>query len=195
MSTVIQASSVVSIRYATALIDLAQDSKAANKVEKDIRALESMICESEDFRTLLRSQLIGRKDQAAAIEAISRESKFHTLTTKFLGVIIENNRLNALEGIVKAFYEELSRQRGDVNAHVQTASALSSKQAKALQEAISKSIGSNVSLEKSVKPEIIGGMIVTFRSQMIDDSIARKLERLRARMSKQENQNNLKEVG
>lgn len=195
MSTAIQASSVVSIRYAAALIDLAHDSKLVEKVEKDIKSLDAMIADSADLRTLLNSPLIGRKDQASAMAAITKKAKFQTLTAKFLGLIIENNRLNALEGVIKAFYKELSKRRGEVSAQVQTAAALSAKQTKALQEAISKSVGSSVLLQTSVEPSILGGMIVTVGSHMIDDSIARKLERLRVRMSKQANQNNLKEVG
>lgn len=195
MSTTPQASSVVSIRYAAALIDLAHDAKLVDKVENDVLALDSMIAGSADLQTLLKSPLIGKKDQAAAMTAIVKKAKFQELTIKFIGLIVENNRLSALEGVIQAFYKELSKRRGEVSAHVQTAAILSAKQTKALQEAISKSVGSNVLLQTSVEPGILGGMIVTVGSHMIDDSIARKLERLRVRMSKQSNQNNLKEVG
>ncbi len=195
MSTAPQASSIISIRYAAALIDLAHESKQIDKVESDIKSLDAMIANSADLRTLLKSPLIGKKDQAAAMAAIVKKAKLQTLTAKFIALIVENNRLNALDGVIQAFYKELSKRRGEVSAHVQTAAILSAKQTKALQEAISKSVGSNVLLQTSVEPGILGGMIVTVGSHMVDDSITRKLERLRVRMSKQSNQNNLKEVG
>jgi F-type H+-transporting ATPase subunit alpha len=42
-----------------------------------------------------------------------------------------------------------------------------------------------VSCAAKVEPSILGGMIVTIGSKMIDDSVARKLERLKAAMSRQ----------
>lgn len=195
MSSSTQASSAVSIRYAAALIDLAHDSKIVGKVEKDIQELDRMIAASEDLQKLLASPLVGTEGRIKAMSEIAKKAKFQKLTQNFLGLVSENNRTNALQGIIKAFHKELSKRRGEVNAEVQTAVALSAKQTKALQDMISKSVGSTVSLQASVNPDILGGMIVTVGSQMIDDSIARKLERLRVRMGKQANQNNLKEVG
>jgi len=195
VSSAPQASSAVSIRYAAALIDLAYGSKGIEKVEKDIRDLDAMVQSSADLRTLLHSPLISEKDQAAAMEAIAKRAKFQELTRNFLGQLVKNGRLNALEGIAQAFYKELAKRRGEVNAQVVTATELSAKQTKELQAVISKSVGSQVSVDVKVDPAIMGGMIVTLGSYRVDDSIARKLERLRVRMGKQANQNNLKEVG
>lgn len=189
MTSAPQVSSMVSKRYAGALIDLAVQNRALEAVEKDVKALESMVADSDDLKSLIRSPLFSADQQRKAIGAIAAKAKFHKLTTNFLNVLAENRRLNALEGLLKAIKQGLSEHRGEVKATVKTASALTAAQTKALQSAISKAVGSDVSLEAKTDPDILGGMIVTVGSHMIDDSVRRKLERLKNAMHGGANQN------
>ncbi len=197
MTTAPQASSIVATRYAAALIDLAAGEKAIDKVEKDLQSLESMIEASEDLQSVIRSPLISRDQQEKAIAAIAQKAGLQKLTQNFLGVLVQNGRLYALEGILKAAANEFSKRRGEVTAQVQVANDLSAEQKKDLQSVISKAVGSDVSLEIEVDPDILGGTIVTVGSRMIDDSVRRKLARLRSAMSKQANENvtQIEEVG
>ncbi len=196
MTSAAKASSAVATRYAVALIDLAEDKKNLSKVEKDLQELRSMIESSDDLSVLIRSPLVGKAQQEKALAALATKAKFQDLTQNFLGTLAQNARLSALEGIIAAFHAEISRRRGEVNVQVQVAQDMSAKQKKSLQDTISKTVGSDVTLDVRVDPSILGGMIVTVGSQMIDDSVARKLERLQAAMSKQSNQNlvNVKEA-
>lgn len=160
-----------------------------DKVEKDLDELSAMVKDSADLAALIASPALGMKQQEAAMIALADKSKFQNMTKSFLGVLVRNRRLNALVAVIDALKSELSVRRGEVVAEVQTAQTLSAAQAKALQEALSKSIGRSVQLNARVEPSILGGMIVTVGSQMIDDSVARKLERLKGAMSTQANQN------
>ena len=197
MSSAANASSALSIRYAGALIDLAQQNKALDKVEKDLSDLRAMLGDSADLSLFINSPLIGKDKQEQAILAIADKAKFQDLTKNFLGTLAKNSRLVALPGILTAFQREISKRRGEVSVNVQVAQDMSPKQQKALQDAIAKSIGTEVQLNITVEPAILGGLIVTVGSYMIDDSVARKLERLQATMSKQANENivvNIKEA-
>ncbi len=182
-------SGVVATRYVRAFIDLAQDSKVLDKVEKDFSELEAMVTGSDDFKHLIRSPLIGSEKQITAIEAVASQAKFHDLTKNFLRVLVQNRRLSILEGAFATFKAELSKLRGEVAVSVQTAQDLSAKQLKALEDALKKQTGTDVAINARVKPEILGGMIVTIGSHMIDDSVARKLERLRSTMGANTNEN------
>lgn len=182
-------SSLVASRYVKALVDLAQDSKALDAVEKDFQDLSAMLSSSEDFQALIRSPLLGEKKQFAAIDALTAKAKFHALTTNFLKVLVSNRRLKVLPAALSAFDAEVSRRRGEVSVTVQTAQDLSAKQIKALQDALKKQTGANVAINAKVSPEILGGMIVTVGSQMIDDSVRRKLDKLKTAMGSGSNEN------
>ena len=182
-------SSLVASRYVKALVDLAQDSKALDAVEKDFQDLSAMLSSSEDFQALIRSPLLGEKKQFAAIDALTAKAKFHALTTNFLKVLVSNRRLKVLPAALSAFDAEVSRRRGEVSVTVQTAQDLSAKQIKALQDALKKQTGANVAINAKVSPEILGGMTVTVGSQMIDDSVRRKLDKLKTAMGSGSNEN------
>jgi F-type H+-transporting ATPase subunit delta len=175
---------------------MAADQGVVQQVEKDMAELTGMLAQSADLQTMIRNPLTGRKTQETAILALARQAKFNDLTVRFLGVVAQNGRLGALEGIVKAFGNELRKRRGEVQAQVQTAYALTPAQTKELQDQIAKAMGTNVTLDVSVNPELLGGMTVTVGSRMIDDSVRSKLQRLQRAMTTGSNQNqHIKEVG
>lgn len=182
VSSAPQVSSIISKRYAAAFLDLAAKANKIDTVENDLRDLQAMIDSSPDLQTLVRSPLNSGARQGSAIAAIADKAKLDALTKNLLGVLVQNRRLNALEAIIKSAKRDIIRRRGETTAKVQTATILSDSQTKALQKAISQALGSNVALDVQVDPSILGGMIVTVGSRMIDDSVRRKLERLRSAM-------------
>lgn len=199
MSSTGQASYLVSQRYANALLDLAEDSKSLPKVEKDLSDLESMIKNSPDFQSVLSSPLIDQNSLANAVSAIADKAKLQGVTKNFLNVLVQNGRLAALPKIIEVFGQVLSKKRGSVEVDVTVAQDLSAKQKKDLENALAKGLGQDVAVRLTVEPSILGGMIVTVGSQMIDDSVARKLERLKISLGVQANENtnsnsNLSEV-
>jgi F-type H+-transporting ATPase subunit delta len=171
-------------------MDLAQEQAVLENVARDLHDLAGMIRSSQDLALLIRSPLTGAARQEKALGALAEKAGFGALTRNFIGVLAQNRRLGALEDIIRAFEGELARRRGEVTAEVRTVQDLTPAQHKALAAALSRSAGSNVVLKASVDPDILGGMIVTIGSRMIDDSTRRKLERLKAAMKSGSGQNN-----
>ncbi len=190
-------SSVVLSRYVGALIDLAEESKSVEKIQKDLNDMVSMVEGSDELAQVIFSPLIAKEKQEKIISEIATKAKLDKLTKNFLSVLVENRRLNALLSMVEWFNKEVSKRSGEVSVRVEVASKLSAAQEKEVQAKISKVIGSKVSIEAIVTPGILGGMIVTVGSYMVDDSVRRKLERLSVALKQTSNSNtiqNLKEV-
>lgn len=195
MSNAGQSSNVVAARYVGALIDLAEDAKKLKDVEKDFSDLAGMVASSADLQQLIRSPLTSASAQEAAIEALAKKARFITITTNFLKVLVQNRRLNILESVLNVFREQVAKRRGEIIVTVETAQDLTAAQVKSLQTALKKETGADVALNAKVSPEILGGMILTVGSHMIDDSVRRKLDKLKVSMSGGANENtNLKEV-
>lgn len=182
MSTNTSSSGAVARRYATALIETGIDAKALESIEKDMADICAMTCGSDDLKDLLFSPLYSREDQKKALAALADKAKFNALTTNFLLLLADNRRLAALPAIYERFCDELSTRRGEVKAQVQTAFALSDAQAKEVQKSLSAALGQDVALDVQTNADLIGGMVVTVGSKMIDDSVKRKLERLKQAM-------------
>lgn len=188
-------SSVIYSRYANAIIELAEEKKVLQNVEKDLSELSAMIADSDELAALIDSPLNDAKTQTDAIVAIAEKAKFNDITKSFLGVVAQNGRLELIRGIVKAVNTALDKRRGAITVDVQVAQDMSAKQQKDLENALSKAIGKDVAIQARVEPSILGGIIVTVGSHMIDDSVRRKLERLKVSMGAGANENiSLKEV-
>ncbi len=84
--------------------------------------------------------------------------------------------------MINAFQEILKAYRGEVIAKVVSASELSDKQVKALGDQLKKAIGTRVTIDTSVEPELLGGLVVKVGSRMIDSSLRTKLQQLRLAM-------------
>ena len=180
-------SGAAAVRYATALVEVAVDSKKIDSVEKDLNEFEAMIAGSADLQMTLHSPLISRQEQIEAVSEIAKRAKFQDITTNFLALLAENRRLPMVQSVINAVKMDISRRRGEIAANVQSAFKLTKTQEKALQESLSKAIGQTVAVNVSVDKDLIGGMVVTVGSQMIDDSVKRKLERLKRAMQSNSN--------
>ena len=189
MTSATNVSSEVGKRYANALIELAESAKTLDKVEQDLKALKAMVEDSADLAGAIRSPLIDQGAMGRVVEAISEKAGFQTVTKNFLGVLVKNRRLFALGEIIGAFTQALAARRGELTVNVQVAQDLTAAQKKDLQAALSKAIGAEVTVRATVEPSILGGMIVTVGSRMIDDSVRRKLERLRVTIGGSANEN------
>lgn len=196
MSAASSGTNIVAVRYASAFLDMAADKGVIQQVEQDMKDLGGMLAGSDDLRALIENPLVGRAQQQRAIEGLGTQAKFNELTMRFLGVLAQNRRMAGLPAILKAFAIELRKRRGEVQAVVKTAYALTPAQTKALQEQLAKAMGTNVTLDVAVDKDLLGGMTVTVGSRMIDDSVRSKLERLQRVMTSGSNQNQrIKEVG
>ena len=172
----------VAERYAAALYELADERHALDAVAGDLRALRNMIAESADLRRLLTSPVIRRADQERALAAVAHAAQLSDIVVNLVGLLARNRRLVYLSGVINGFLAELAHRRGEVLAAVVSAQALTEAQSTALAAALRSAAGGNVTLETSVDPALLGGMVVKLGSRQVDGSLRTKLQRMRLAM-------------
>ena len=89
-------------RYASALFELADGAKQLDTVADELRALNKLIDESEALRTLIRSPLYDRDEQAKAMAAVLDKAGISDLSRRFVLVVAGNRRLFALPAMIDA---------------------------------------------------------------------------------------------
>ncbi|MES1972412.1 MAG: F0F1 ATP synthase subunit delta [Pseudomonadota bacterium] len=172
----IQAS--LSGRYATALFELARDSKTIDSVEASLTNVRAALEQSDEFARLVASPLVSRQDAARAVAASASAMGIDDTTRNFLGVLAENRRLSQLPAIIRAFRALAANHRGETTAEVTSAHPLSAAQVDALKQQLRTRIGRDVAVDLSVDPTLLGGLVVKIGSQMIDSSIRTRLNTL-----------------
>ena len=169
-------------RYATALFDLAADAKTIDQVEASLATVRRALDESTDFKALTTSPLIARGQAAKAVLAAADQLGVDATTKNFLGVLAENRRLGELPAIVRAYRTLAARHRGETTAEVTSAHALTDEQVAELKQQLRQRVGREVSVDLSVDPALLGGLVVRIGSQMIDSSIRTRLNALASAM-------------
>jgi F-type H+-transporting ATPase subunit delta len=169
-------------RYANAVFELAQEQGKVDRVAEDFAALKSLIAESHDFARLVKSPLFSHEDQARALKAVLEKMGADALTIKFLLTLTGKRRLMTLDHVMAAYDRLVARLKGEVQAGVTSAHALSSAQAAELKSVLKEKLGREPRLHAKVDPTLLGGLVVKVGSRMIDSSLRTKLAGLKAAM-------------
>lgn len=172
----IQAS--LSGRYAIALFELAKDARAVDAVEASLGRLRVALTESGELKRLVSSPLVSRAEAERAVAAIASPLELDPISRSFLGVLAQNRRLGQLSAVIRDFRRLAAQWRGETTAEVVSAHPLDAGQVDALQQSLRQRVGREVSVDLSVDPELLGGLVVTIGSQRIDSSIRTRLNTL-----------------
>jgi len=186
VSEPISISTGIALRYATAMFELAKDSKDLKTLETDIDALGGALSASDDFAALITSPIHSRDQQARAISALADKMQLSPMTSNSLALMAAKRRLFVLPQLLASLRSLIADEKGEVTADVTSARTLSKPQLDQLAKSLKASFGKDVKINIAVDESLIGGLIVKVGSKMIDTSIASKLANL---------QNAMKEVG
>jgi len=179
MSAHISFGDLISDRYASALYDLAADSKKVDTVLQDLKLLKECIEKNKDLKLLTKSPLIASNDKLRIFEKILSNQSVSKLTINFLKVISKNKRFANLFSIILEFVNINAKKRGDILADVTSAEVLSDKQKNNIKDQLKSILGEKLSLNFQVDNKIIGGLIVKVGSKMIDSSIVSQINKLK----------------
>jgi len=179
-------SSGIAARYATAIFELAKESKKLKALESDLDALDATLAEGSEFTALISSPIYSREDQAKAIAAIAAKMNLSPMVANALSLMASKRRLFILPQLVRALRDQIAEENGEVTAEVTAAKALTKAQSDKLAKSLKATVGKSVKINATVDENLIGGLVVKVGSKMIDTSIRSKLSAL---------QNSMKEVG
>ncbi len=169
-------------RYANAVFELAQDQGCVDAVSADLASLRRALETSADLARLFRSPVFSAADHAKALGAILGKMGAHPLTTKFVLLLAEKRRLFVLTQIVAAYEHLVARSRGETEAEVTAARALSDTEIAEIKSVLKSRLGKEPRLQAKIDPTLLGGLVVKVGSRMIDSSLRTKLDGLRAAM-------------
>jgi len=169
-------------RYASALFDLARGQKQIESVGKSLDALGQALLDSKDFNELVTSPLVSREEAGKAFDALAPTLGLDALTANFLGVLARNGRKSQLQPVIRAYRRLAAEHRGETTAEIVTARPLNDDQLALLRSQLRTRAARDVTIDATVDPNILGGIVVKLGSQQIDASIRTKLNRLASAM-------------
>ncbi len=171
----------VARRYAEAFFGIAQDHNKIDQYQQELELIVKTIGEIENFEAYLSHLIIPANEKKNLIKKVFTEDVSESVLN-FLLLIVDKRRETYIESIVEEYKELADISRNVAKADLIAAHEVPADEVKALAERLSVSTGKTVQLKQTVDPSLIGGLKIRIGDQIIDATVAKKLEMLRTQL-------------
>ena len=182
--------------FARALFARAQENKETTKVLQAAERLMQVYRDSDDFRRFTAHPRFDRESVKRVLDALDKKLSFGAVLRKHLDLLAQTRNLALFPKVFELLQARVAEERGEVKAHVVSASALSAAERLSVEEALEERIAQiepaqaattpprrYLSLSFSEDATLLSGLVITMRSRMIDLSLRADLRRLRKKLS------------
>lgn len=173
----------VARRYAAALFDIAREKEKLGEIETELSNLVETIDANRDLKRVFYHRLIKEKDKKAIIKEVF-SGRVSPILMNFINLLIDKRREVYLVSIKEQYIALANEARNILDADVTSAIELAPNDIKDLQGRLSQITGKNVRIRTSVDPKIIGGLVIKVGDRVIDGSILKRLQLLKANLTK-----------
>ena len=168
---------VIARRYAKALINLAE--KDLENTGKSLTALADVFSNSAELSEVLSDTKVSSQIKQNVLKEILKKIKVSKLVDTFIRYLLAKRRIVLLPNIERAFNLFLQEKLGRIEAGITVAQEISEVTVGKLEKAISRYSGKEVTVNITIDPAIIGGIVTRIGSVVIDGSIHTQLNQLR----------------
>ena len=137
---------------------------------------------SHDLREVLMNPSIPNEQKLKVVDAIAARLGMVREVRNFLAVIMEHDRLGALDEILSEYHGLADTASGFADAEIQSAYPLGDEQKAQLETQAAKLAGRKVRVTYSQDPALLGGAVVTIGSTVYDGSVRAQLAEMKRRL-------------
>ena len=168
---------VIARRYAKALINLAE--KDLENTGKSLTALADVYSNSTELSEVLSDTKVSSQIKQNILKSILKKIKVSKLVDTFIRYLLAKRRIVLLPNIEQAFNLLLQEKVGRIEAGITVAQEIPEVTINKLEKAISRYSGKEVTVNITIDPAIIGGIVTRIGSVVIDGSIHTQLNQIR----------------
>lgn len=170
----------VSRRYARAMIEVASEANAVDRIGEDLQRFVRLLEEGGgDLRTALLTPVFTVDEREQVLNALLPRLDLHPLTANLLKLANQKRRLPLIANIARAYRDQADELAGRVRVRVSTAEPLTPQLEMEVRAAMERVTGKKVILETQVDPSLIGGLVARVGSRVYDSSIRTRLQNLK----------------
>jgi F-type H+-transporting ATPase subunit delta len=170
--------SKISVRYAKALLLLANEQNISKEIRDNAETLYDLIITTPELKDLLEIPIIKPSHKLKIINNSFKDA-FNPLMLSFLALIIKNRRELYLSWILLVFIDLFKKDNRIRSAVLTTARPVSKKIRKTIKDYISKEFDHNIEFSEKVNDKLIGGFILRIEDQQINASVSNHLNKIK----------------
>ena len=167
---------IIAKRYAEALIEFGKSEQLSYvAISTDLAAIQSVLSHSKDLYETLTNPLISVQDKEYVIDKVF-EKDVDVLIRNFLKLLVEKNRFDLINDIIQLYNTILDDINEIARIEVISAVELNDTEKLKIQDKLTEKLNKQISIKYKTDSSVIAGLIVKMGDNIIDMSVARKLE-------------------
>jgi F-type H+-transporting ATPase subunit delta len=168
-------------RYAEALYEAAVERGELAAVRSDLADVVASIHEVPELGAVLRNPQLDSRAKVAVVTDLTASA--NDLVRNTLLLLVEKGRIGEVEEVAKEFEALVARAERRLGLELTTAVELSDDEAERLVKSISGTLGRPIDAQRSVDPDLIGGVVLQVGSLRLDASVRGRLDKLRRELA------------
>jgi F-type H+-transporting ATPase subunit delta len=164
-------------RYAEAALAVALETDQLDRWRDDLELASAMLSRPE-VAPVVDSPAIPAEQRLDVVAGLL-ETRVQAGVLRLVGLLIERGGVRILPRVSEEYQRQLNAHRGIVVASVTSAAPLTADETAAVRARVEAMAGAEVDLRATVVPDLLGGLTIQIRDQLLDASIRGRLERLR----------------
>ena len=165
-----------------ASLDAAEVRGELDDVEDELFRFGRIVSSDRELARILSDRKAPMEGKAALLDRLLAR-KVSPVTEQLVRNVLTGPHVGHAENAVERLSEVASRRRGQSVARVTTAVALTPEQEQRLTQVLGRIYGRTVGLQVTVDPSVLGGLVVQVGDEVIDGSIAHRLEAAQRRLA------------
>ncbi|RBY81992.1 F0F1 ATP synthase subunit delta [Geodermatophilus sp. TF02-6] len=158
-----------------AALDAADARGELDGVEDELFRFGRIVAGDAELSRILSDRTAPAAGKAELLDRLLA-GRVSPVTAMLLRNHLASRGIGNAENVVERLSELASRRRGRSVAHVITAVALTPAQERRLTDVLSRLYGRSIGVQVTVDPGVLGGLVVRVGDEVIDGSIAHRLE-------------------
>jgi len=165
------------IRYAKAILSLANSNSKSEAVYSDMQVVAKTISENQELQDFLRSEIMKSEAKKDVLHKVF--SNIDPLTKELFNLLVENKRVDIMDIVAAKYIKLHDEQMGKEVATVTTAVPMTSDMELKVLAKVKELTSKSVELQNVIDESILGGFILRIGDKQYNASIANKLNKLK----------------
>ncbi len=165
-----------------AALDAADVDGRLDAVEDELFRFGRIVAGDRELNRILSDRKASVDGRKALLDRLLA-GRVNAVTELLLRNVLTGSHVGTAEIAIERLSDVASRRRGQSVARVTTAVPLTAPQEQQLSDVLGRLYGRPVGLQVTVDPAVLGGLIVQVGDEVIDGSIAHRLEAARRRLA------------
>ena len=158
-----------------AALDAADARGELDSVEDELVRFGRFVGGDRELARILSDRKASAEGKSALLDRLL-SGRVSPVTEQLLRNVLTGPHAGHVENVIERLSDVASRRRGRSVARVTSAVALTPEQERRLTDVLGRLYGRTIGLQVTVDPSVLGGLIVQVGDEVIDGSIAHRLE-------------------